>query len=247
MLTTLGVVEVRPTAATPRLTRRLGGKSLLEWVVRRTTDSLRLGGVIVLAPRTADSEHLASLVPSDVPLVVSDHPDALARFVDALDQYPAEEIVHVAADQPFVDSVLIDRLVTTAINNPQSDYIGYCSRDGRPAVSSPLGMTGQWIRARALRKAHSHATDPADREHIAGYLHSHPQEFNLRLIPFPAELDRDDVRLTIGGEEDWENAQEIIEALGPEHLDYHRIADLLDHQPALRKRMAALNRSLAAC
>jgi spore coat polysaccharide biosynthesis protein SpsF (cytidylyltransferase family) len=63
----------------------------------------------------------------------------------------------------------------------------------------------------------------------------------LRLIPVPRELDRDDVRLRIDGEEDWEHTQTIFEALGPEHLDYHRVAHLLDHQPALRQRMAALN------
>ena len=37
-----------------------------------------------------------------------------------------------------------------------------------------------------------------------------------------------------------------FEALGPEHLDYHRVAHLLDHQPALRQRMAALNGAVGA-
>ena len=43
MLTTLGVVEVRPSPELCRLTagRRLGGKSLIEWVVRRVTDGAR--------------------------------------------------------------------------------------------------------------------------------------------------------------------------------------------------------------
>jgi spore coat polysaccharide biosynthesis protein SpsF (cytidylyltransferase family) len=43
-------------------------------------------------------------------------------------------------------------------------------------------------------------------------------------------------------EEDWDHAEAIYEALGPERLDWQRIARLLDHQPALRSRMAALNR-----
>ncbi len=81
---------------------------------------------------------------------------------------------------------------------------------------------------------------------MTAYFHAHPEKFSLRLIPVPPELDRDDVRLTIGGEEDWEHAQTIFEALGPEQLDYLRIAQLLDHQPALRKRMEALNRTVGA-
>lgn len=73
------------------------------------------------------------------------------------------------------------------------------------------------------------------------YIYSHPEEFNLRLIPAPSGIDRDDVRLTVDIEEDLDHVQTIIEALGPESLGWQRIAALLDHQPAMRRRMAALN------
>jgi spore coat polysaccharide biosynthesis protein SpsF len=217
----------------------------LEWVVRRATESTRLDLIIVLAPGIPEQSALAEIVPRDVPLLVSDYPDAVSRFVAALDQYPAEQVVRLAAEYPFIDPVLVDRLVSTASNHPEADYIGYCSRSGRPAVMSPLGTMGEWFRTAALRKVYREATDPKAREQITGYLYAHPEQFHLRLIPVPAELDRDDVRLTIGGEEDWEHTQTIFDALDPERLDYQDIATLLDHQPALRKRMAALNRTAA--
>jgi spore coat polysaccharide biosynthesis protein SpsF len=244
MVTTLGVVEVRRTADVPLLTtcRRLGGKSLLEWVVRRVTDSLRLDRVIVLCPHIPQAQELAGIMPRDIPLVVSDSADAVGRLTSAVEQHPAAAVVCVAAEHPFVDPELIDRLITTAANHPESDYIGFCSRNGRPAVSSPLGIIGEWIRTSALRQANLEAREPQERSHAAGFLYAHPERFQLRLIPVPQELDRDDLRLTISGEEDWEHVQAIFEALGPEEIDYQRIACLLDHQPALRKRMAALNR-----
>ena len=245
MLTTLGVVEVRPSPELCRLTagRRLGGKSLIEWVVRRVTDSARLDRIVVLAPTIPECEELGDLVPRDIPLVLSSQSDAISRLVMALESHPAEHVVRVAAEHPFIDPVLIDRLISTAASHPEADYIGYCSRSGRPAVMSPLGMMGEWFSASALRKANETAVEESDREQITRYLYAHPEQFNLRLIPVPPELDRDDVRLTIDGEEDWEHTQTIFEALDPEHLDYQRIALLLDHQPALRKRMAALNRT----
>jgi len=49
--------------------------------------------------------------------------------------------------------------------------------------------------------------------------------------------------LTVDIEEDWDHALAIFEALGPEAMDWQRIAKLLDHQPDLRRRMAALNRA----
>jgi spore coat polysaccharide biosynthesis protein SpsF (cytidylyltransferase family) len=63
------------------------------------------------------------------------------------------------------------------------------------------------------------------------------------MIPVPAELDRDDLRLRIESADDWEHVQQIVDALGDEHLDWQRIAGLLAQQPDLRKRMAAMNQS----
>ncbi len=248
MLTTLGVVEVRPRMALARLTacRKLSGKSLLEWVVRRMTECQRLSGVIVLAPDLPEAAELAALVPRDVPLCIGRRDDALGRFVEALDEYPTEAVVRVVADHPFVDPVLIDRLVTTADNHPEADYLGYSLRNGRPAMLSPLGTMGEWFRASCLRQAAREARDTKQRNHLTAYLHGHPEKFALRLLPLPQELDRDDVRLTIGDEEDWEHTQTIFDALGPEQLDYQRIGHLLDHQPAMRKRMAVLNRAVSA-
>ena len=45
--------------------------------------------------------------------------------------------------------------------------------------------------------------------------------------------------------EDWDHALAIYDALGPEAFEWQRIAGFLNHQPAMRKRMAALNRACA--
>ncbi len=246
MLNTLGIVQVRsePGTATLKVGRKLGGKSLLELVVRRVTDCQRLDGVIVVG----DGEHneqIRHLVPPDVPVFLGSQGDALSRFAGALDKFKARSAVRVSADNPFVDPVLIDRLVSTADAHPACDYISYCCADGRPAILTQLGVLAEWCSATSVRRADREARRPSDRQHVTGYLFAHPEQFNIRLIPLPPELDREDLRLKIDFEEDWEHAQVIYEALGPEEWDWQRIADLLDHQPALRRRMAVLNRATA--
>jgi spore coat polysaccharide biosynthesis protein SpsF len=203
---------------------------------------MRLDGVIVADCEPDETRHVHRLVPSDVPVFHGDGKDALDRFTNSLEEYPAEGVVRVRGDNLFVDPALIDRLVTTAESHPNCDYVGYCSRDGRPAILSPASVYAEWFRTSALRKANRLARDKLDREHVTRYLYSHPDHFNIRLTPAPTEIDREDVRLTVDIEEDWEHALAIYEALGPERLDWQRIANLLDHQPALRSRMAALNR-----
>ena len=247
MLRNLGIVQA--CFHVPRFrsnaTRRIGGRSLLEWVVRRVTDSIRLDGVIVLACKAEGCACVGGFVPSDVPVFHATCGDLLGRLCQALEAYRAEGIVRVCGNDLFVDPTLIDRLVTTAEADPTCDYVAYCSRDGRPAALSPVSVYSEWFRTSALRKADRLAADPLDREDVTAYMRSHPEKFQLRWIPAPAEIDRDNVRLTVDIEEDWDHALMLFEALGADRFDWQRITSLLDHQPAMRRRMAALNRTYA--
>jgi spore coat polysaccharide biosynthesis protein SpsF len=247
MLKTLGIVEAcfRSPAARARASRKLGGKSVLEWVVRRATDCQQLGGVIVVLSDNPESRSLSKLVPADVPVYAARQSDPLGCLAAALGEYPSEAAVRIGTAYPFVDPQLIDRLVIAAETRAEWDYVGYRSRDGRPAILSPTGVYAEWFRSEALRRAARRTRDPLDREQPTRHLYSHPDKFRIQLIPVPEQIDREDVRLCVDMEEDFDHAVAIFEALGHE-LDYQRIASLLHHQPALRNRMAAINRAVAA-
>jgi len=244
MAGTLGIVEVGTTLAGTGshelASRRLGGKPLVEWIVRRVTESLLLDRVIVVADPAIESM-IRALTPRDISVYVSRRPDMLGHVAAAAREFDAHQLVRVGLDNPFVDPALIDRLVCTANTHPGCDYIGYYSHDGQPAAQSSLGIFAEWARADAIFQAEAQATIALDRQQVTRYLYSHPELFQLRLIPVPPQLDRQDVRLSIGSEEDWENAQIILDALGPEHLAWQEIAGLLDSQPRIRDHMARLN------
>ena len=189
-----------------------------------------------------EAAQVRSLVPPDVALYLGSAADWLGLMVEAAAHYQADAVVRVRLESPFVDPVFIDRLVTDAAEHPKCDYISFGLRDGRPAVLSPLGLFAEWCRTSALQTADRQAQLPADRDEPTRYLYTHPELFQLRLLAIPPELDRDDVRLTIHHEEDWEHIQTVYEALGPDALDWRQIARLLGQQPRLRERMALLNR-----
>ncbi len=246
MLKTLGIIQAPPASSDFQVhaSRRIDGKPLLEWVVRRVTDSMRLGGVIVVADSAA-SCMCRTLVPADVPVFDRAAPDMLARFAMALEEYPTEAVVHIRGDSLFIDPDLIDRLIVAAERSPtECDYASYGGRDGRPAVLSPVGIYAEWFRAKALHHAHRMAMDRQDRVQVTRYIYSHPERFKIRWIPAPDEIDRDDVRLTIAGNDDWDHILDIIDALGADELDWQGLARFLNHQPAMRKRMADLNHAL---
>jgi len=180
----------------------------------------------------AEDAELSDLAPRDVSLHVSDRPDMLGRMVSAAEALGADAIVRVCAEHPFVDPVLIDRLATTAEAHPHCDYIGFCSQNGRPALLTALESFGEWCRTDALRRADREATLPADREHVTRYVYSHPELFPLRFISVPRELERESARLAWDGDEAWEHALTLHDALGHEDVNWRRLAGLLHGAPA---------------
>ncbi|HEY1598298.1 MAG TPA: NTP transferase domain-containing protein [Pirellulales bacterium] len=248
MSRTIAIVQPRlaKPGAKSNYTRKLGGQSLLERVVRRVTDCERLERVAVVISERSEDEAVFDLVPRDVAVFVSQKRDALGQVCDAIDHFRPDSVVCVSADHPCVDPVFVDRLVATATEQPTCDYISYSSRDGQPAIQSSLGVFAEWCRASALLRADRSATATADRDQVTRYLYSHPEIFGVRLIPVPAELDRDDLRLTVAHDEDWEHLHTIYDALGPDRFDWRGIADLLHQHPSVRERMAHLNREPVA-
>lgn len=253
MVKTLGIVEVgersgQPSAgvtSSPFANRRFGDKSLLEWVVRRVTDCLKLDKVAVVCPQGPQEMVVRQCAPPDVSVYVGQASDALGDLASAARQYHAEAVVRIQADQPFVDPELIDCLVVSAESDGGCDYASFSLSDGRPAVLSQIGVVAEWCRSEAIYRADVQAERPLDRQQSTRFLYRHPEQFQSRLLPVPPQLDRDDLRLAVDIEEDWEHAQLIFDALGPDSLEWQQIAGLLDHHPALRERMAVLNRTQA--
>lgn len=246
MSATIGVIDARvEVLTTGQWNRRLSGKSLLEWVVRRVAESARLDHVIVAVDAGCDGA-LCDQLPKSFPVVAGRADDRLATFAELLEEHQASAVVRIGATCPFIDAAFIDRLVATADAHPSCDYISYCCRKGRPALLSTHGLLAEYCRGAALLSAAREATRPEDRRDVMRYVYSRPERFACRFIPVPAQLDRSDVRLVLERAEDWEHAEEIFEALGHDQLDWQQIAGFLSFQPDLRRRMAELNREHSA-
>ena len=258
MYTTLGVVEVLPAIHNLRTNsplagiarRRIGGKTLLEWVVRRTADAHWVDQVVVIGPTDALTSSLVALAPPDVRVFQSSAADALGRLADLVRQIPCRALVRLSVSTPFIDPILLDRLIADNSAAPDPidndiDYSSFCLSDGRPVLRTKVGVFAEWFRTTAIGQADRMARTPGERGDPGGWMSAHPEIFAVKWLPAPAKLDRDDLRLAINDEDDWEHVQEILDALGPESLDWQYITALLDRHPQICQRMAELNRAEA--
>jgi spore coat polysaccharide biosynthesis protein SpsF (cytidylyltransferase family) len=252
----LGIVEVQPAvqglsdrSPLAGMARRMfGGKTLLQWFVRRMSDAERLSAVVVLAGDDPFSRSLVAHCPSDIRIFHSAETDRLGRFAAAIRHFHCGAAVRLSVSHPFVDPILVDRLVASVAAGPSCDYASFAFADGRSVMESKLGVTAEWCRGEAVLLANRLARRSRDRADATRFLATHAEIFAIRHFPLPPQLDRDDVRLAVQDEEDWEDVQLILDALGPESLDWQFITALIDRQPTIRQRMASRNRAEAeAC
>lgn len=244
MLGTLGIINGLLTDDRQRRQagRSLSGKPVLEWVARQMTDSCRLNGVIVLTDDSEDNAFIQMLTPLDIPVFVSKTNETLAAILQALEQYNAEACVLIGMDWPLIDPTIVDRLICSA-ENATCHYAAYQFECSCFAMGRPFGMFPEWYQTKTLYKAARKAFDPLHRIFPGLFFIDNKDHYDVQLLPAPTELDREDVRLTIEDEEDWEHAVQICDAMKSqdEEIDWRRITHLLHSQPELRKRMAKRN------
>ena len=246
-MSTLGLLELPRQELDDRRSvvhfarRRLAGMSLLEWVVRRITDCTSLDQVAIVVPDEQHADAISHLTPTDVPVLAPRGQDALGRFVAAARHCQAQAVVRFQVAHPFVDPMLTDRLVASAQARSGLDYASFSTRFPSRSARRRVTAFGEWCRLSALESANQLAVAEPERRDVTRYLSTHPRLYQLGWTLLPEELDREDVRLVIDVEEDWEHVHEIVEALGHENLDWRTVVDLLAHQPVMRDRMQQLN------
>lgn len=229
--------------------RRLAGQSLVHWVLRRASEAQQLQGLVVSATPEQATSSLRESLPGNVRLHVSSASDAWSQllechaWLESERRTPVTGFVQLRLDCPFVDPCLLDRLVLSADREAQADYATFRSVRDSTVVHSQIGFLAEYLRVEALRRWDGLAKAAELRRSPGQFLAGRPDEFHVRLLALPAVLDRDDLRLSVRHADDWDHAEQIVEALGHDQLDWQRIVALLDGQPALRERMAVLNRT----
>ena len=245
MVETLGIIDACDWARTSlecsleRLaSSRIHGQNVISWIASRVVQAQQVDRVVLATP-TNQRERLARLTPAYVEVVATSGHDVLQAMVDVTARYPAQAIVRVGIDNPLVDPGLVDHLITVARSQPDVDYLSFRGADGHPVSSSQLGVFAEWCRVSALiTVAREHPVLPGS-ERLGALLSRHAEFLTLRWIRIPADEPTDGLRFTLHGPDDLDWLDEIIDALGPDQVDWSHLQQITRSHPTLRERMAA--------
>ena len=223
---------------------KLGGHPVLEWVIRRTVSSKKLTKV-VLATTTNVSDDSISKLARELGIEVfrGSRDDVLSRFADALEKYPADVVIRVCADNPFVSGSEIDLLISDYLSNPVKYVFNHQpDRDCEYAD----GFGAELFEAEVLRNLNKIVTEGAMREHLTLALKT-LKPSDIRGVKARKEVSFPSLKFDLDTQSDFDNLTTLVESskinfkTSAEEIILAQVSNLLQNKLDL---LFGLNRSL---
>ena len=139
--------------------------------------------------------------------------DVLQRFIDAANEFKADKIIRVCADNPFLDVFYI-KLLLEKFEQFNCDYLSYITSDGTPSIKTHYGFWAEAVKLSALEKVKSLTDENIYHEHVTNFIYANRNLFDVNFFEIIPEIDRHkDIRLTIDTQVDFDIQKEIYSKL----------------------------------
>jgi spore coat polysaccharide biosynthesis protein SpsF len=226
-MTTLGIIQARmgSTRLPGKVLRNLGGRSVLDRVVRAARESGVLDELVVATTVEPDDDAVAAECEAiGVACYRGPVDDVLTRFLGVLETHSADTVLRFTADCPLLDP----RLVARAHRVFEAAGVDYLTTSITRTL--PRGLDVEVVRATVLKEIDKLAYDH-HRTHVTSYVYTHPGEFDL--IGLTVQPDMSYLRLTLDTEDDWRLIEAIVDQFGDAPVSVAAIADWLGGRPEL--------------
>ncbi|MGA5300924.1 cytidylyltransferase domain-containing protein [Nucisporomicrobium flavum] len=227
---TLGIVQARMGSSRlpGKVLRRLGGRTVLDRVVRAAHDSGVLDDLVVATTtETRDDAVVAECEAIGVAVHRGPVDDVLTRFLGVLDERADESdaVLRFTADCPLLDPELIMLAANVFAATPDLDYLSTSI-----ARTLPRGLDVEIVRPEVLRQIDKLATDH-HRTHVTSYVYSHPYDYTVLGLTLQPDLSH--LRLTLDTEDDWRLIEAVVAHFGDRPVPVRTLADWLTDRPEL--------------
>ncbi|HEY6563407.1 MAG TPA: hypothetical protein VIY86_02830, partial [Pirellulaceae bacterium] len=115
---------------------------------------------------------------------------------------------------------------------------GYTWDDGIPLWSERVGVFAEWFRVSALITADRELQVPEERLAVAAYMASHSDLFHVQRVPIPYQQRGDSLHFKLECYDDLDCLDDILEALGPDRIDWAALSHLVESHPGLKRRLS---------
>lgn len=162
--------------------------------------------------------------------------DVLDRYYQTAKKFRIDHIMRITSDCPLIDSQICDHVIEVYFKSKVDSV--------HTGATFAEGVDCEVLSFKALEKAWHEASLKSEREHVALYLHNHPEIF--KKITLINETNDSKYRFTVDEPEDFEVVKAIIEALyrkGAEPFKTKETISFLDEHPDIFKLNAHIIRN----
>jgi spore coat polysaccharide biosynthesis protein SpsF len=226
---TVAIIQARvgATRLPSKVLLDLGGRPMLERVVRRASRAKSVDAVVVATTDLERDAPVAALAASlGVGVFRGSEDDVLDRYHGAAEASGADVVVRITADCPFVDPEVIDLVVGRFVAEHPDFAANTLER------TFPHGLDVEVVSRSALDAAWREAKEPYLRAHVMPFVYQHPERF--KLVNVACDGSFAEMRWTVDTPEDLELARAIYERFGgDDRFSWRQIVDLVRREPAL--------------
>jgi spore coat polysaccharide biosynthesis protein SpsF len=206
-----------------KVLQEIAGRPMLRFLLDRL-DALDVDEVVVATSTEARDDAVEAIArDAGRPVVRGPEHDVLGRYVQALQEFPARDVVRITADCPLTDPELVG-LVVEQHRASGADF----TANTLPRTF-PKGLDVEVAKVGALHVAYAEAATVPEREHVMPYLYRRPERFRLANVRNDEPLGHE--RWTVDTAEDLARIRAICARLdGDTHFAWRDVLDVVGTQ-----------------
>lgn len=108
--------------------------------------------------------------------------DVLDRFYKCAQEFSIQDIVRMTPDCPFIDPIVIDKVINFYVNNT-FDFVSNTLQR-----TFPYGNDVEVFSFTALETSWKNAKKPSEREHVTPFIYNNPNMFSITQVKYSKNL-----------------------------------------------------------
>lgn len=213
-----------------KVIKKICGKTILEHILNRVDKSEYINEIVVATTDDSKDDIIEKItLNNNKKIFRGDENNVLKRYYKAAKKNNADIVIRLTADNPLVDSKIIDKGIEEYLKETKNKQVDYL----RISKGYPLGLGVEVFSFYALEKAYKNAKKSYEKEHVTPYIYDANNSF--KVIEYCSNEKYNEFRLTVDTYEDFKLVNEIYSSLY--HLNNNfglkEILNLLDERPEL--------------
>jgi len=215
---------------------KVGKKSVLEHVIFQTLCAKTIDRVIIATTQYIEDLAIVKFCKkNNIDFFCGSKNNVLDRYYQCAKQFNCNSIVRISSDSPFVDPLVIDKVVNKFLNNSY-DYVSNNIEKNsiwkNSTCNFPIGTVVEICSFKCLEKAWNGATLNSEKEHVFPYVQFNPMQFKISNIKHFRNLSH--IRTTIDYSNDLKFDNELYVRMKTKNfITTAQIAKIISEEPSL--------------